>query len=313
MSHRRSCARGTFWLLLAAVSQVTLACERTTPASRRDSASAAVSAAASSGTSSGLEENWVKDAGPALLVRGDGVDQAVVLSPGGPDSAGDVLQPFVGALDNVTLLGRGGLRLTATLDEPLPSFDSECAVWTLRDLKGSSPSRAWSVGFISALVTTLPLDSVESLSARDSMALVAEVARLASSVTAPTAPEFQGLRFSAHDIRRFEPAPGVAALVAHLIRRVNQEANPREEQTLLIAERDSGVNAGSYKLAYAERVHALEEKITTPEVFGAVRIHGRPMLIVARDSEVGVSYSLVERTGSGHWRLRWTSAPTRCA
>ena len=136
--------------------------------------------------------------------------------------------------------------------------------------------------------------------------------RLASAVTAITAPSFQGLRFTAHDIRRFTAGPGIQAIMAHLIRRVNQEANPQEEQTLLIAERDSGVTSGPYQLAYAERMNGLEEEVATPEVIGGVLIAGHPTLIVARDGEAGVAYAMLERTGARRWRLRWLSAPTRC-
>ena len=102
-------------------------------------------------------------------------------------------------------------------------------------------------------------------------------------------------------------------LVAHLMRKVNQEANPLEEQTLLIAERDSGVTVGPYHVVYAERTHGLEETTNTPEVIAGVRIGGRPTLVVARDGEEGVAYAMLERTGTGRWKIRWTSGRTRCA
>jgi hypothetical protein len=169
------------------------------------------------------------------------------------------------------------------------------------------------VGFVGEeRLAPLALDSVDVLTTRDSMALVAEASRLASAVTAISAPSFQGLRFTVHDIRRFEAAPGVQAIVAHLIRKVNQEANPQEEQTLLIAERDSGATTGQYQLAFAERTHGLEEQTTTPEVIAGVQIAGRPTLIVARDSEAGVAYAMLERLKPRQWRVRWTSALTRC-
>ena len=150
------------------------------------------------------------------------------------------------------------------------------------------------------------------LSARDSTALVAEASRLASLVTAATDPSFQGLRFTVHDIRRFEASSGVQAIVAHLVRKVNQEANPQEEQTLLIAERDSGVTSGPYQLVYAERTHGLEEQSTMSEVIAGVRVGGHPTLIIARDSDAGVAYAMLERTGSRRWRIRWTSGMTQC-
>jgi hypothetical protein len=144
------------------------------------------------------------------------------------------------------------------------------------------------------------------------MTLVAEVSRLASTVTTPSNPAFQGLSFTAHDVRRFEARPGVQALVAHVIRRVNQEANPQEEQTLLVAERDSGIATGPYRLVYAERTSGMEDQVTTPEVIGAALIEGRAVLIIARDNETGIAYVMLERAGVGHWRVRWTSKPTAC-
>ena len=78
------------------------------------------------------------------------------------------------------------------------------------------------------------------------------------------------------------------------------------------AERDSGATAGAYQLAYAERTPGLEEQTTTPEVIAGVQIAGRPTLVVARDSDAGVAYAMLERTGTRRWRVRWTSALTRC-
>ena len=256
---------------------------------------------------------WVRSAGPALLIQGETRDEAIVLLPTDSDRVASSRLDALGTENaDVALFGRGGTRFTAQLGPPPPP-DAECRVWTLRSVHGEDPTSTWAVGFVGGQAAPLALDSVDVLSSRDSLALAAEASRLASTVTATTAPSFQGLRFAAHDIRRFEVLPGVHAIVAHLIRKVNQEANPQEEQTLLIAERDSGVTSGPYQLVYAERTHGLEESTTTPEIIAGVRIAGRPMLVVARDSEEGVAYALLERTGSRRWRIRWTSGLTRCS
>jgi hypothetical protein len=103
--------------------------------------------------------------------------------------------------------------------------------------------------------------------------------------------------------------------VAHLVRRVNQEANPREEQTLLIAERDSGATPGPYQLAYAERDFGREEVVITPEVLAGVRLGAGmpPILVVARDNDAGISYRMIERTGARRWRARWSSGAINCS
>jgi hypothetical protein len=248
-----------------------------------------------------------------LLLQGETRDEAIVLLPAEADSVAiERLETTNGQSAEAALFGRGGIRLTARLGPRPRSLDAECRVWPLRAVRGDGAASLWAVGFVGGQVTPLPLDSVEVLSSRDSMALVAEASRLASAVTTTTPPSFQGLRFTAHDIRRFEASPGVQALVAHLVRKVNQEANPREEQTLLIAERDSGATSGPYHLVHAERTHGLEEEVVTPEVIAGVRIAGVPTLVVARDSDAGVAYRLLERSGPRQWRVRWTSGMTRC-
>ena len=255
---------------------------------------------------------WNLTAGPVLLVAGPSPDEALVFF--GSDGAGAPLD--TGAVDQATatLFGRDTSRFTATVELPAGNDNPECRVWPLRNLHAAGAGGVWSVGFVSPNVTPIALDSVDALPARDSMALAAEASRLASIVTANTSPVFQGLRFAAHDIRRFQVAPGVQALAAHLIRRVNQEANPQEEQTLLIAERDSGAATDRYQLAYAERSFGQEEQVMSSELVAAVRLgpNGPPTLVVARDGENGLAYALLERTGPHQWRVRWTSELAKC-
>ncbi|MBA3670414.1 MAG: hypothetical protein H0W68_00125 [Gemmatimonadaceae bacterium] len=245
-------------------------------------------------------------------MQGASPDEAIVLVPG-DDVAG--MRGLDSVAHDAVLIGRGGARFTATLGAPSVGGSAECRLYGLRDLRGEDGAKGWAVGFLNALVSPTALDSIEVLSSRDSSALAAEASRLASTVTAASGASFQGLRFTAHDVRRFEAWPGVQALIAHLTRKVNQEANPQEEQTLLIAERDSGVTTGAYTLAFAERTHGLEEQIATSEVIAAARLGGtsRTTLVVARDGENGVAYALLERVGVRRWRVRWTSRPTRCS
>lgn len=288
------------------------ACDRSKPVARVDTASVGAESASVTTATTSASSGWSRAAGPALFVQGETRDEAIVLLPTEDDSAAAAHLSEMGNQGaEIALFGRGGARLSAQLGTP-PQTDAECRVWPLRAVHGDGADNTWAIGFASGQTAALALDSVDVLSSRDSLALAAEASRLASAVTATTAPSFQGLRFTAHDIRRFEASTGVQAIVAHLMRKVNQEANPQEEQTLLIAERDSGVTTGPYQLVYAERTHGLEETTVTPEVIGGVRIAGRPTLVVARDGEEGVAYALLERTGPRQWRIRWTSGLTRC-
>ena len=302
-------------LLSCLVLVVVGGCERSSPGTRADSPAAVISPAGGPTAGGRDVSGWNHAAGPALLVEGASPEDAIVLLPFTGDTTDEAMLDATAEREGtVTLFGRGGTRLSAQLGALPDETDSDCPRWPLRDVRGSNGARAWSIGFVGGRVTPVPLDSVDVLSARDSVAMAAEASRLASAVTATTGPSFQGLRFTAHDIRRFEAAPGVQALVAHMIRRVNQEANPQEEQTLLIAERDSGATTGPYHLTYAERTFGREDEVTTPEVLAATRIAGGPpILVVARDGEPGVAYVMLERVDAHRWRVGWTSASTTCS
>jgi hypothetical protein len=300
--------------IAVALSLSLLACGRGEPVARSDTPAAAAVSPAATGAGPSTDNGWLAAAGPALLVQGATRDEAIALFPVTGDSAAVARLDSVSLSEvPVTLFGRGGERFSAQLGAPTGEGTDDCERWPLHGFQ-PSVATAWSVGFATDRVRPIALDSVTMLSPRDSMVLVAEASRLASSVTAPSGPSFQGLRFTTEDVRRFEAAPGVQALAAHLVRRVNQEASPMEEQTLLIAERDSGVTSGPYTLAYAERTSGREEDVVTPEVLAGVRIGAgvQPSLIVARDGNEGIAYALIARIGPHRWRVRWSSGLTSC-
>ena len=291
-----------------------IACKQDAPAVRVDTRTVAGSTRVDSSVTTPPSNGWSPVAGPVLLVAGAAPDEAIVFFGA---SSGTTAMVDTGAVDQATatLFGRDSSRFTATLELPAGNDNADCRVWPLRNLHATAGAGTWSVGFLSANVKAIPLDSVDALPARDSMALAAEASRLASAVTANTSPAFQGLRFTAQNIRLFEAAPGVQALAAQLIRRVNQEADPQEEQTFVIAERDSGVTTGRYQLAYAERSFGKEEDVVSSELVAAVRLgpNGTPSLVIARDSDAGLAYALIERTGPRQWVTRWTSSLAKCA
>lgn len=290
------------------------ACERSEPVARNNAPSAVAAAPANQSVAPATDDGWIASAGPALLVQGASRDEAVALFPSSRDSDAAARLDSVSLSEvPVVLFGRGGTRFSAQLGAPTGEGTDDCERWPLHAFEPAAGT-AWSVGFASDRVRPIALDSVAMLSPRDSMMLVAEAARLASSVSTPTGPSFQGLRFTTEDVRRFVAMPGVEALVAHLVRHVNQEASPQEEQTLLIAERDSGATSGPYQLAYAERSFGREEDVVTPEVLAGIRLGAgnEPSLIVARDGNDGIGYAIIERTGPRRWRVRWSSGITSC-
>jgi hypothetical protein len=259
-----------------------------------------------------------------LLVVGGHPDAAIVVFPDvqGEHAAAELrfdTTALRGA--TATLVTRAGATSAATLgDRTAPGEEEDCVGWPM--LRVASPSgipAPWTVGLISTRLAPVPLDSVGSLSPTDSAALVAEVARLASTVPVrQAAARLRGLPFSVQDVRRFRAAPGVDAIVAQVVRRVHEEATPLEERTLFIAERDSvqqqEQSRGRYTVVFHERAVGREETLEGSEILAALTPKNtlRPMLIAARETESGVRYVILERASPRSWRVKWTSALVRC-
>ena len=259
-----------------------------------------------------------------LLVASDIPDVAQVVFPEVTDSTfGDStltdLAPVRGT--RVTLYsrrGEAGTAIVAGEDSTARSDSStdECEGWPAVRLRneGRGVTGNWTVGLVTGRAQSIPLDSIERLSRADSSRLAGEVARLASGLPEDTARAFRGLPYDVHTVRRFHPAPGVDALVADVARRINQEANPREEQILVVAERDSGRADAPWRPAFVERASGHEGSVQTHDVLAALAIgpSRRPSLLVARYVSDGIAYVLLERVGAGQWRVRWVSAASDC-
>jgi hypothetical protein len=111
------------------------------------------------------------------------------------------------------------------------------------------------------------------------------------------------------DAARF-PTNGGHTAVAHVVRRVNQEANPLEEHTLLVLERRDPTDRWS--IAYSQHSAGHEETVMREELLGVVRLGGRLTLVLALDDGEGVAYALVQRVGDRRWRQVWQSARASC-
>lgn len=257
-----------------------------------------------------------------LLVAGDVPGVAEVVFPEVTDSTlGDSaltdLAPVRGA--QVELFSRRGVAGRAlvvgedTTAEGEGAEEEGCESWPLVRLRAESgASTSWTAGLIATRARPLALDSIEGLSRADSSRLARDVARLAAALPEDTARAFRGLPYFVRTVRRFRPAPGVEALIADVSRRINQEANPREEQILIIAERDSG--SGAWTVGFSERASGQDGAVETHDVLAAVAVGEarRPTVILGRYIGDGIAYSLIERVGAREWRVRWTSATSGC-
>ena len=209
------------------------------------------------------------------------------------------------------LFDRGGLITADTvMSMPAHVWTSGCLDWPRATLRGA-PLR-WTVGFAAGRVTPIPLDSIEGMPAQDSSVLAAALARAASNLEESPESRFRGLPFLVRTAYRFRADDSSTVIVADLVRRLTLEANPQEEHTLLVAERDS--TGAPFRVAYHDRRSGSEEAFDAVELLGAVMLRApeRPALVLARVGDETTAYTLLEMVAPGRWQRRWTSVTTSC-
>jgi hypothetical protein len=317
---RRTVLRASGIAIIAAAALMVGACERSRQAPPADTAAGPPVPPPADSAPPSASSGWDPGLGPVLWVAGAAPGEAVAVFPEFTDSTLTDTTTFdasaVGPAD-VELFTREGSvgRARLALTGARPKAASECTAWPTARVERVGTGPAWGVAFPAGRAAAVPLDSIEDNAPADSALLAAAVTRLAAGLPGDTAPMFRGLPFFVRSARRFSPAPGVEAVVAQLVRKVNQEANPREEHIMVVGERAAGGPANApYSAAYVERVSGMEETIEASDVLAAVRLGpGRtPTLVIGRDYGDGMVYALLERGDDGRWRLRWSSAYAGC-
>jgi len=265
---------------------------------------------------------WDSTAGPALFVLGATEQEAYVIAPQYTDTTAiDSTRLDPGLLRSMQLdLFTAGSRVgQARIRAVTGSTRTDsCRAWPSVRLDrapvtDSASAPEWMVAFEAKHVAEWPIDSIAGLAAADSARMAADIARIASSLPGDTAAAFRGLPFVVTKAWRTR-APGAPQLIAAVVvRNVNQEANPRQERILLLAERDTSVAGARYTPRYAERVAGLEETVEAADLIAMVLLGSerRPTIVVAREAGAGSSYALIERI-DGVWQRRWTSAYAGC-
>jgi hypothetical protein len=268
-----------------------------------------------------VPSTWDTSAGPVMFVRGNSTSEAYVIFPTITDSTPSTDVHFDSALARNTTVelfqraGGGNAARVGALAGGEWNAD-QCIEWPAAKVQpttGGDAGSGWTVAFLKGHAKALALDTVESMAHADSARLAADITRLVSTVPNDTARTFRGIPFSVRTAYRFTPVPGVEAVVADVVRTLNQEANPLEEHTLVVGERPAGSNA-PYKLAYREVTAGSDETLESSDVLAAVAIGTPPRinLVLAREGYESNAYALLERQPDGKWRLRWTSAHTGC-
>ena len=235
------------------------------------------------------EVSWVSELGPVFAVPGDSDNSAVVLFPS--DSA-------AGA--DVSLLRTAGdssrpARITAT-----EADSAICGEASLARLSAPGPV-GWTLAFVPS-VTSVRLDSIESLSPADSATLATEIARLASAAPSDKGSRFNGLPFAVLAAHRFSVDSGTV-IIGRVARRIPQEATPLEERTLVVGERNG---SSPFALKYSLRSAGSEETVEHFLLLATVRAAGKIFVVLESDRESDARYEIVERTAMTPWPRRWS-------
>ncbi|MEP7381389.1 MAG: hypothetical protein ABI910_06855 [Gemmatimonadota bacterium] len=298
-----------------------VACDKPAPPPGNDTATVtATPPVPSDSVAVAVEAPWDSAAGPVFLTIGPNSTTASVVFPSvSSDSELESGQlnasPYTGTafdlIANGHVVGNATVNAVVPLDAP-----EQCTGWPLVRLSGvsdDSSGRGWVVGLARGRASPVPYDSISALSSSDSSRFAIEIARLASSVPGDTVSELRGLPYQVRRAYRFPLANGVEGMIAEVWRTLNQEASPKQEHLLIIAERDTA-NRGRFDITYTERAAGGEETLESSEVMAIVRFAPtrEVSILLARYVGDGVVYALLERTGSRRWRLRWTSPYVGC-
>ena len=250
-----------------------------------------------------------------LLSVPDNSAAALVVLPLLTDSTLAASSVFeIGIVSNmlVELFNRSGLAGSTSLIVDTRQLALEgCLSWPQARL-AEVPPRPWRVGFAKDIAVPLPLDSLEAMSSADSSLITREIARLSSALAEGDDPAFGGLPFVVRKAYRFSLST-TSVVAADVVRKINEEANPREEHLLLVAERPLSVNS-TYSAVFHSRVAGSEDAVRTNEILGAIRFvkTNATVIVVSFEYEDGGRIALLQRTSDRSWTTRWRSAYTGC-
>lgn len=244
-----------------------------------------------------------------LLVRDDSVTRAVYPTLLRLDSTAVLDEDVVRDLhaDAVAAHGAAGsLRIRG-----FAPIDEECAVWPAVSLADDS-SRSWTVAFQRGVASPIVLRPIESLPPADSARLAVQLTRLAARLPNDTSRVFRGLPFVIRAAHEFTPPGGRVSVVAEIVRRVNVEANPREETLLVIAERDAP--GAEWQVVYSERASGEEAHVERAVPLAAVTLgpQSLPTVVIERTGADWVAYAFIQRAADRAWRETWESAHSGC-
>lgn len=255
---------------------------------------------------------WPDDAGPVIALPGTQPGTLRLVLPELTDkSLTDTSSFNLDSLPSgrVQLFARakrvGFAKITEGGTEEIPRG---CTTWPAAELVGGE-GPPWDFGLAADVADALPVQAWGIKLAGDSAAAATAALRIVSLAKGDST--FRAIPFYLRYMYRLELGTS-RVLIADAVRRINTEANVREQHVLLIAERSS--ESGTYVSAYRHTRVGGEDEVQVPEIIGAVWLgeNRRPAILVNLEYSEGSRLLLLERIGAGQWTLRWKSAYSGC-
>ena len=264
---------------------------------------------------------WNAADGSAIYIPGDGGVAQVILPPVLDDSVpapSAAVLPTSAAPASVDLFAPSGRIATATLGEytaaAQPEAGDGCDAWPVVPLRYGTTiaSVSWRIALQTGVADPLSTDSIGSLPRADSAALVVAINRAAALLPLDSAGVLRRVPFSVSKAYRMRLAGDVEAVVAVVERRLNMEASPRVERTILVLEKQP--KAKAYTAVWRDTQYATEDDLIAVDLLAVVLFHGtqRPSVFLGLDFGDGSRVQMLQRTDGGIWSLRWSSAYTGC-
>lgn len=268
-----------------------------------------------------VSTRWNAEDGSAIYIPGDGGVAQVILPPVMDDSVpapSSAVLPATAAPATVDLFGPGGKLGSVALGEysatVQPEVGDGCDAWPvvpLRDSAGATLPR-WRLALQAGVAEPLATDSIGMLPRADSAQLVIEINRAASQLPLDSAGVLRRVPFSVSKAYRMRFAGDVEAVIAVVERRLNMEASPRVERTILVLERVP--KAKAFTAVWRDTQYATEDDLIAVDLLAVVRMHGapRPTVFLGLDFGDGSRVQMLQRSDGGIWKMRWESAYTGC-
>lgn len=255
---------------------------------------------------------WNSAAGELFAIHAPNGGPAILVNPAyGDAQALDTLTGAVWNVEGAQLSMIDGAFVVGTGRVSGVRYDSTCAGWPTATLSADPAASTWRVAFPEGRVDGLPLDSLPILTAVDSAARARAGALAASRLPDDTIAAFRGHPFTVRQASQFSIGADTLITMFEVVRLVAQEANPLQEQLLILTA--GGPGREPVTVFHAREVGE-EEKMGSIELLAVLRVRssGRLALLVRRERESGVTLEWIERTAPGNWVVRWRSATDGC-